>query len=392
MNFYMTLKMSFKDILGNKLRTFLTMLGIIIGVSAVIIMVSLVEGATSNVTSSIESMGSNLLTVNIRSGYVNSTNALSYEDIKNLENYESVQYASPVLSGNVTSKYGTTSYDTSLQGIDTSYIYTRNYSVSSGRFIVPLDNEGRNNIALLGADVVEELFSDASPLGEEILLNGTKFKVVGILEESGSTMGGSNDDIIMVPIKTAQRFLQQSNITTIYIQAADADSVGVAEYQLEQYFLKVFKNEEDAFMIFNQSSLLETINEVTGTMAMMLGGIAAISLIVGGIGIMNIMLVSVTERTREIGIRKAIGAKRSSILKQFLIESAVVSGSGGIIGVIIGIGGSYIAGLFTGMPTATPIYIILIAFGFSLLVGIFFGIYPANQAAKLKPVDALRYE
>ncbi len=391
MNFYMTLKMAFKDILGNKLRTFLTMLGIIIGVSAVIIMVSLVEGATSNVTSSIESMGSNLLTVNIRSSYVNSTNALSYEDLKNLEKYDSVQYASPVSSGNVTSKYGSTSYDTSLQGIDTSYMYTRNYSVSSGRFIVPLDNEGKNNIALLGADVVEELFSDTSPLGEEILLNGTKFKVVGILEESGSTMGGSNDDIIMIPIKTAQRFLQQSNIATVYIQAA-ANSVEIAEYQLEQYFLKIFKNEEDAFMIFNQSSLLETINEVTGTMAMMLGGIAAISLIVGGIGIMNIMLVSVTERTREIGIRKAIGAKRSSILKQFLIESAVVSGSGGIIGVIAGIGCSYIFGILMNIPSTTPLYIIIIAFGFSLLVGIFFGIYPANQAAKLKPVDALRYE
>jgi putative ABC transport system permease protein len=228
-------------------------------------------------------------------------------------------------------------------------------------------------------------------LGEEILLNGTKFKVVGILEESGSTMGGSNDDIIMIPIKTAQRFLQQSNIATVYIQAA-ANSVEIAEYQLEQYFLKIFKNEEDAFMIFNQSSLLETINEVTGTMAMMLGGIAAISLIVGGIGIMNIMLVSVTERTREIGIRKAIGAKRSSILKQFLIESAVVSGSGGIIGVIAGIGCSYIFGILMNIPSTTPLYIIIIAFGFSLLVGIFFGIYPANQAAKLKPVDALRYE
>ena len=392
MNVYMTLKMAFKDILGNKLRTFLTMLGIIIGVSAVIIMVSLVEGATNNVTSSIESMGSNLLTVNIRSNYVNSTNALSYEDLKHLEDYDSVQYASPVISGNATSKYEATSYDTSLEGVDTSYMHTRNYSISSGRFIVPLDNEGRNNVALLGIDVVEELFGNASPLGEDILLNGTKFKVIGVLEESGSTMGGSNDDIIMIPIKTAQRFLQQSNISTLYIQATDADAVEIAEYQIEQYLLKVFKNEENAYRIFNQSSMLETINEVTGTMAMMLGGIAAISLIVGGIGIMNIMLVSVTERTREIGIRKAIGAKRSSILKQFLIESAVVSGSGGIIGVIVGIGVSYIVGLLLGMSTVTPIYIIVISFVFSLLVGIFFGIYPANQAAKLKPVDALRYE
>lgn len=392
MNTYMTLKMAFKAIFNNKLRSFLTMLGIIIGVSAVIIMTTLVQGATSNVTSSIESMGSNLLTVMIKGNYYNNSNILLYDDIKAFEEYASIKNASPVVSGNVTSKYGTTDYDTSLEGVDSSYLETKNYAIASGRFISALDNDNRNKVAVIGTTVKSELFGSQNPLGETIMINGTKFTVVGILEEKGSSMREDDDDKIVIPVKTSQRFLKQATITTIYFEALDEANVDIAEAQITQSLLINFDNDSDAFRIFDQTSLLDTINEVTGTMSLMLGGIAAISLVVGGIGIMNIMLVSVTERTREIGVRKAIGAKRATILIQFLIESSVVSGLGGIIGVILGVLIAYIAGNMLSMPASTPLYIIVISFSFSLIIGVFFGIYPANRAAKMKPVDALRYE
>lgn len=392
MNTYMTLKMAFKAIFNNKLRSFLTMLGIIIGVSAVIIMTTLVQGATSSVTSSIESMGSNLLTVMIKGNYYNNSNILSYDDIKEFEEYDSIKKASPIVSGNITSKYGTTDYETSLEGVDTSYLETKNYSIASGRFVSDLDNDNRNKIAIIGTTVKSELFGSQNPLGETIMIDGTKFTVVGILEEKGSSMGADDDDKIIVPIKTAQRFLKQPRISTVYFEALDEANVDIAEALITQELLVNFDNESDAFRIFDQTSLLDTINEVTGTMSLMLGGIAAISLVVGGIGIMNIMLVSVTERTREIGVRKAIGAKRATILIQFLIESSVVSGLGGIIGVILGVLIAYIAGNILSMPASTPLYIIVISFSFSLIIGVFFGIYPANRAAKMKPVDALRYE
>ncbi len=392
MNIYMTLRMAFKAIFGNKLRSFLTMLGIIIGVSAVLIMVTLVQGATSSVTSSIESMGSNLLTVMIKGNYYNNSNILSYDDIKEFEAYDSIKHASPVVNGNITTKYGTTDYDTSLEGVDTSYLETKNYAIASGRFITDLDNDNRNKVAVVGTTVVSELFGSQDALGKTIMIDGTKFTVIGTLEDKGSSMGADDDDKILIPVKTAQRFLKQSTITTVYFEALDKANVDIAEAQITQSLLTNFDHDEDAFRIFDQTSLLDTINQVTGTMSMMLGGIAAISLVVGGIGIMNIMLVSVTERTREIGVRKAIGAKRSTILIQFLIESSVVSGLGGIIGVILGILIAYIAGNMLNMPASTPFYIIVISFSFSLIIGVFFGIYPANKAAKMKPVDALRYE
>lgn len=388
----MTLRMAFKAIFGNKLRSLLTMLGIIIGVSAVIIMVTLVQGATSSVTSSIESMGSNLLTVMVRGNYYNNSNILSYDDFKAFEAYDSIKHASPIVNGNVTSKYGTIDYDTSLEGVDTSYLETKNYTVATGRFIADLDNDNRNKVAVIGSTVASELFGSQNALGKTVMIDGTKFTVVGTLEEKGSSMGADDDDKIMIPVRTAQRFLKQSTITTVYFEALDEASVDIAEAQITQRLLANFDNDDEAFRIFDQTSLLDTINQVTGTMSMMLGGIAAISLIVGGIGIMNIMLVSVTERTREIGIRKAIGAKRATILIQFLIESSVVSGLGGIIGVLFGILLAYFTSNMLDIPAVTPIYIIVISFSFSLIIGIFFGIYPANKAAKMKPVEALRYE
>lgn len=398
MNFVMAVKMALQNVKANKMRSFLTMLGIIIGVSAVICMVSLVNGATKSVTDSISSMGSNLLTVNIMSD----DNSLTYDKAKAMADLKGIAVSSPAVSGSITAKYGTTEYDTTLMGVDSSYLSLKGYTLSDGRFIVPLDYANRNKVAVLGTDVIEELFGTTdsaivNPINQKIEISGVTYTVVGTLESKGSSGNQSNDDMILIPLSTAQRLLQSTSISTVYLQAESTESVDMAEYQAKQYLNKLFPdgidtsdNSNDYYRIFNQTSLLETISEVTGTMSLMLGGIAGISLIVGGIGIMNIMLVSVTERTREIGIRKAIGAKRSAILMQFLIESSVVSSLGGIIGVIAGIIFALVLGQVLSMETSTPLYIVAVSFGFSVGIGIFFGAYPANKAAKLKPVDALR--
>jgi putative ABC transport system permease protein len=282
--------------------------------------------------------------------------------------------------------------DVTLEGVDQNYSNVRNHHSEYGRAINPIDVEYRQKIVLLGSEVKNELFGDANPIGEKIQINGNDFKVVGVLEEKGSSLGGNNDEKILIPISTAQRFLRTTGIRNIYIQATSADIVEDVQVEVENFLLKKFNNDEDAYRVFNQAEMLSTMGEVTNNMTMMLGGIAAISLLVGGIGIMNIMLVSVTERTREIGIRKAIGAKRKDILIQFLLESAVISGLGGLIGVLLGIGGSDLLTRFFSLNTKISPFILIISYSFSIIVGMFFGIYPASKASKLKPVDALRFE
>ncbi|MTI68985.1 MAG: FtsX-like permease family protein [Firmicutes bacterium] len=390
MDVKMVLKLAFKGIIANKMRTFLTMLGIIIGVSAVIILVALAQGTTQSVTESIESMGTNLITVTITGRGTDTT--LSYDEVMKFSEKEGVSGISPVVSGNVTAKYGNNSTSVSLEGVDSNYETVRNHSVQTGRFIKNLDVEYRNKIVILGTEVVDEIFNGINPVGKDLQINGTKFKVVGVLEKKGSSMGGSNDEKILTPISTAQRFLKSTGVKNFYIQAKSSDEVEIVENQTEISLLKKFENDDDSYRIFNQSEMLSTMDDVTKNMTLMLGGIAAISLLVGGIGIMNIMLVSVTERTKEIGIRKAIGAKRKDILNQFLLESAVISGLGGIVGILTGIGGSSLLTVLVGLNTSISITILIISFGFSLVVGVFFGMYPANKASKLEPVDALRFE
>ncbi|WP_432664090.1 ABC transporter permease [Wukongibacter baidiensis] len=390
MDIFKTLKMAMKSIVSNKLRTLLTMLGIIIGVASVIIMVSIGEGASADIKSRIEGMGSNLLTVSLRSNA--NRYKLKYEELKNFEEIDGVSEVAPVISGNITAKFSTESLDVSLNGIDDAYMSVKNYSIEYGRAIVPLDIENREKVAVLGSYIVEELFGDINPVGEYIKIDGTKFKVVGVLESKGSSMGANSDEVIFIPISTAERFLKITRIRTIYIQSDSPESVATAQENVEALLLERLDNDDSLYRVFNQTEVLETIEEVTKSTSLMLGGIAAISLLVGGIGIMNIMLVSVTERTREIGIRKAIGAKRRNILTQFLIESSVISGIGGAIGIIISYLSLFILKKSLGMSVITPIYIVIAAFSFSLIVGIFFGLYPADKASKLRPVDALRYE
>ncbi len=389
MNFNQAVKLAIAGIKGNKMRSFLTMLGVIIGVSTVIILVSVGQGSTKQVTGQIESMGSNLISVSIRGR--GGVSGLNYQEALKLGDRTGVSGAAPTISGNVTVKFGTKTVDTSLEGTNDKYATVRNQKTSSGRFLLPIDITYRQKVVLLGSEVSRELFGFGNPLNQEVKINGVKFKVIGILEEKGSSMGGSNDDKVLIPITTAMRLLANPQISSISIQAKTKEDVDTVVRQLEAALLRKFKD-EDNYRVFNQAEMLSTVNQVTGTLTLMLGGIAGVSLLVGGIGIMNIMLVSVTERTREIGIRKAIGAKRRDIMRQFLVEAVVVSSIGGILGILIGFLGSKGLGSLLKISTVISPQVVLLAFGFSVLVGVFFGWFPANKAARLKPIDALRFE
>lgn len=383
-----TLKMAFKSILSNKMRTFLTMLGIIIGVFSVIVMVSIGQGATAQVTESVQGMGSNLLTLNIR----DRSTKFDKDNLEDIEKLIGIDLASPNVYLNGTVKYGLDSQEAmAISGVDEDYKEIQGQTVEYGRFISPIDVDYRNKVAVIGYETWENLFAGLNPLQEEISINGEKYKVVGVLSEKESTLMGSSNDIIIIPYTTAMRQFRTNTINTLTIQGESPELVDTALENLEKYLLEIYED-EDSYNIFNQEELLSTLDEITGTLTLMLAGIAGISLLVGGIGIMNIMLVTVSERTREIGIRKAIGARRSNILAQFLIESSVISSVGGIVGIILGMFVNKILSTSLGISTVVNIQVILIAFGFSLIVGIFFGIYPANKASKLKPVDALRYE
>ncbi|MGI5997536.1 MAG: ABC transporter permease [Lutispora sp.] len=392
MGFFQAYKMAIKSIKANKGRSFLTMLGVIIGVASVISAVAFAQGSTKSITDSIQKLGTNLIQITLTGR--NSNRDMSYEDLKKFaaENTEVISAVAPQSSTNARVKYGSTNMNTTIIATSPEYERIRNVHVTQGRFILDFDLEYRQNVALIGTAVVNELFENVNPIGEKIKINGQIFKIVGILEERANGAAYSDDDQIIIPISSSRMVMGTSSIRNFAVEAASAEKVDAAMDKLETFLLDIYKN-ENAFRVFDQSQMLETLDNVTGSMMIVLGGIAAISLIVGGIGIMNIMLVSVTERTKEIGIRKAIGAKRKNILTQFIIEAAVVTGMGGLIGVLLGF--SIIKFVIGGLGLVPAVYSIpwaLIAFGISLLVGIIFGLFPAYKAASLKPIEALRTE
>lgn len=383
--------MALKSIASNKIRAGLTMLGIIIGVSSVITMVSLVEGSTSQVTAQLESMGTNLISVTINGR--GSTRSVSEDEIFEFaeKNSDVIEAIAPQITSSVTVKIGNKNISTTLEGTNEAYRTARNTDVEQGRFLNALDVERRQKVVLIGTYVAQELFGQSNPLGQKIKINGEIFTVVGILEMKSNSTAQSGDDKVIIPYTTAKRLLRNSNIKTFNVQGKTPETVDQAMTVLQDFLYSVF-HDSDSYRVFNQADILDSVSQVTGTLTMMLGGIAGISLLVGGIGIMNIMLVSVTERTKEIGIRKAIGAKRRNILQQFLIEAIVVSCIGGIIGILIGMGLSSLIGKFTGIPAQPSLFTTMMSFSFSALVGVFFGWYPANKASKLNPIQALRTE
>jgi len=378
-------KMAWKSILSNKTRTLLTMLGIIIGVSCVILLVSVGQGATSAVTAQVQGLGSNLLSVSISGRGVQTS--VSFEQAQSFQDIEGVNAVAPTVSGNVQAKNGNKNVNVSVEGITADYEEVRSTKVQSGRFILPIDVDYSQKVALIGTETATELFGTGNPVGSYVMLNGMRFKIVGLLEEKSTS-----NNTIKIPLTSAQRLLRSKGIRTIYMQAETGDLTSIVKVRAEQKLSQIFRSTDDSYTVTDQKEMLKTVSSITDTLSIALGGIAGISLIVGGIGIMNIMLVSVTERTREIGIRKSVGAKKRDILLQFLIESIVISGISGIIGILVGLGGGILVSQITSLTVQASLNIILISFGFSVFIGVFFGIFPANKAANLKPVDALRYD
>lgn len=388
MNLLQSVKMAWKSIAGAKIRSFLTMLGIIIGVSSVITLVSVGQGTTSQITDQLEGLGTDLLTVNIMGR--GSTTSLSFEEAMALGEIKGVKAVSPVINGSVTAKKGTTNDSLTVEGIAPSYEEVQDFHVQAGRYIIDMDNEFRMKVALIGTEAASTFFGTDNPVGQTIQLNGSSFTIVGLLESKGSSLTASNDNKLLIPIATAERFLQSRGVRSITVQVEDTQQIDLVKTSLETALDKKFQNASNAYSIFNSQEMLDTLNSTTQMLSLALGGIAGISLLVGGIGIMNIMLVSVSERTREIGVRKAIGAKKRDILLQFMVESTALSGFGGLIGIGLGYGASALIGHYSSLTTTVSFPIVFIAFGFSLFIGVVFGMIPANKAAKLRPIYALR--
>lgn len=392
MKIFQAFKIAYKSILSNKLRSFLTMLGIIIGVSAVIILVSLGKGASQSVAEEVAGFGSTLVSVTI-SGNSEDETVVGVEDIMAFEDLPGVEAVSPILSGTGTIAYGkTSSENVPVIGVTEAYLTVNDASLKAGRFIQGIDNNVRNKVIVLGSNVAEELFGFTDPVGQKVKIDGTSFQVIGVLAEQGDGLRGSPDDQAFIPLTTAERFFGQTYITSFNVKTASETVADRVAGQIERTLYYKFGEDDSKYQVNTPSDVQEALSSVNNTMTLLLAGIAGISLIVGGIGIMNIMLVSVSERTREIGIRKAVGAKKSDILTQFLIEAAFLSGLGGILGVLAGIGGTEILSKLMDLTMAVSWWAAGVSFTISILIGILFGIFPANRAASLKPLDALRYE
>ena len=392
---YQSFKMAVKAIAGNKMRSFLTILGVVIGVVAIVVLVSIGQGANSSVVESIEGMGTNLITANINARRMN---PIDLDSLNELAQNEAISYVAPISSVSGTVKAGTTTYDDGVvQGTTPGYESIRNWTVAEGRFLQQPDIDNRSFVAVIGSEAATEMYGTTHAVGETFSLNGYTITVVGVLEAVGSSASGSNDNQILIPFTLAQRLSNQTSISSFYVSAASSSQVEQAQAAVESYLEKAFENYNTRsfgtqYSVFNQTEMLSTLNETTNTLTLMLGGIAAISLLVGGIGIMNIMLVSVSERTREIGIRKAIGAARGNILTQFLIESLVVSLMGGLLGLAISVAAVKALAPVLQMTLTIPVNVAWMAIAFSVFIGVVFGMYPANKASKLRPIQALHYE
>lgn len=396
--------MAWASLIANKLRSLLTMLGIIIGVAAVIALVSIGNGVKQDIEDSISSLGSNLLVVlpgaprmpgaRPSQGSMKSLKISDYEAIAKLEG---VKAASPMTNGSYVVIYQNKNWTTSVAGVNSNFQDVNNWTMTSGRFFSDKNVQNRERVAVVGQTVVKNLFADEDPVGKEIRVKNIPFRVIGVLKSKGNgTMGNDQDDTVLIPYTTSMERVEGIDyLRRVYVVAKDDEGIDRLQADIEN-LLRVRHNIKDTnlddFNIQNMKSIMETVAQTTGTFTLFLGAVAAISLVVGGIGIMNIMLVSVTERTREIGVRKALGATYSVIVTQFLIEAVVISLMGGFIGIAFGIGASKVIGMVSGMSTIVSVPTIIMSFAFSMAIGLIFGIYPARKAAKLNPIDALHYE
>jgi len=394
---------SLRAVFSHRLRSFLSMLGILIGVGAVIAMLALGAGAKQAIDKDLARLGSNLLMVRPGSRTVRgvrmeagAVTRFTLQDAEAMGRLPDIRRASPSVSGRGQLVWGNRNWNTRLQGVGIDYPEMRASVPAEGRFFTGEELRRRDRVAVIGRTVARELFGDQNPVGAQIKINRQNFRVVGVLPEKGSQGWRDRDDEVLIPVTTAMhRVLGKEYVDSVDVEVLDAASMERAEEELRQLIIRRHRlsgDREDSFQIWNMAEIQETIQATTRTMSALLGSIAAISLLVGGIGIMNIMLVSVTERTREIGIRKAVGASRKDILVQFLIEAVVMTLSGGLAGVLLGAGISWLLSSLAGWVVRVTPFSVILAAVFSILVGIVFGLWPARQAARLSPIDALRYE
>lgn len=406
MNSKNLLKIAINALMRNKFRSFLTMLGIIIGVGSVIAMLAIGQGSKQSITSQISNMGSNLVHVmpasnrmgGVQMGNSNSQ-SLEVSDVEAImERCPSISMVSPEVRGSGQVVYGNENWPTSIYGSGVDYLKIKKLDVESGRMFTEKEISGSSKVCLIGKTVQEEVFGiNSDPVGETIRFKNIPFKVIGVLEEKGNnTFGQDQDDLILAPYTTVQkRILAVTHLQSILCSAISEEASEQAEAEIGEVLRiehRLSDNEEDDFDVRSQQELVSTISSVSDVLTVLLGAIAGISLLVGGIGIMNIMYVSVTERTREIGLRMSIGGKGRDILMQFLIESVLLSVTGGIVGIVLGMLSSKIIGMTMSWPVIVTLNSVILSFAVCTAIGVFFGWYPARKASELDPIDALRYE
>ena len=388
MNLSMTIKIAWKNIVSNRLRSGLTILGLVIGIASVIILVGIGNGASASVQSQVASLGADIITVQIS----NSDSALSYEEVEELASVRGVSEVSPYQMMSATLSNGTT--ESSRAGVyaaGESFISMMGFDLKSGRELSRIDINNSGKVVIIGSDVASEFWGGLDPCGDSIRLNGDSYTVIGVLDSVGSSMGNNIDEAVLIPITTAKYLGVSTSISNIYVRAESESAAEAAAENVTAYMTENFGISEDDFSAATQAMMLDAMKDINRTLSLLLGGIAGISLLVGGIGVMNVMLVSVTERTREIGIRKSLGAKKRDILFQFLLESMVLSVFGGLIGIVAGFAGGVIATAF-GATFAPGVGMVILSVAVSIAVGLVFGIFPSYRAAGLRPVEALRYE